>query len=413
MKAVVKIVLSTITLLSTFTIGFTWRDLARGERPNTGAFGKLLGLKGSEQEPEAVFKQSYNGILNNYYRSVKPTELRYAGMAGMMASLGDPHTLFFPPRAAKAFSDDTKANFVGVGARLSPDVRGAKIVNVFEQGPAEKAGIKSGDIIVAVDGKSTAGLEIDDIVSRVKGLESTVVRLSILRAPSTKPIQISVNRGKVIAPTVDGKVFPESKMGYLSITSFAEPTASQYEKELAKLEQQGIKGLVIDLRSNPGGILDTATEMLGRYLDGKLVVKMKFRNGREVTETTDKGGVANTTYPIAILMDENSASAAEIFAGCMHDYGKATLVGTHSYGKASVQHVESLIDAASAKITIAKYFLPRSGYIGRKVDDFGAFLSGGLEPDIRVELSLDAEFLGDPKTDNQLAKAIQFLQTKS
>jgi carboxyl-terminal processing protease len=217
----------------------------------------------------------------------------------------------------------------------------------------------------------------------------------------------------VIAPTVEGKFFSDSRVGYISITSFAEPTASQYEQELAKLEQQPLKGLVIDLRSNPGGLLDTATEMLGRYLDNKLVVKMKFRDGKEVSESTERSMVSPASYPIAILMDENSASAAEIFAGCMQDYGKAVLVGTHSYGKASVQHVDGLLDGASAKITIAKYYLPRSGYIGRKVDEFGTFVSGGLEPDIKVELNLEADMLGDPKVDNQLARAIQYIQSKS
>ncbi len=412
MKALGTMILSGVAMLGTFGAGFSWRDVSKGHAPNVGALKELVGIKDSASvTPDQVFKQNYNSILNDYYRAVKPVELRYAGMAGMMSSLGDPHTIFLPPRAAQAFSEDTHANFFGVGARLSPEPRGAKINKVFESGPADKSGVKEGDIIVGINGKTTLGMDIDELISKVKGPEGTVVRLSLLRG--TQTIVISVTRGRVTTPTVDGKIFPDSKVGYLSVTTFAEPTTIQFDRELNRLEQQPMKGLIIDLRGNPGGILDTATEMLSRYLDNKVVVKLKFRDGREVSESTDKGSVRATSYPIVILIDENAASAAEIFAGGMRDYGLATLVGMHSYGKASVQHVEPLIDSASAKITIARYYLPKSGYIGRKVDDFGAFVSGGLEPDVKVELSMDTEFLGDPKTDNQLARAVQVILSKS
>jgi carboxyl-terminal processing protease len=174
------------------------------------------------------------------------------------------------------------------------------------------------------------------------------------------------------------------------------------------LEKNEMHGLVIDLRDNPGGLLETATEMLSRFGENKIVVTMHERGTAKEVVRTYSGMLHEYTYPIAVLLNENSASAAEIFSGCLRDYGKARLVGDHSYGKASVQNVFQLVDGSSAKVTIAKYFLPQSGFIGRKVDDDGVYVSGGLKPDVEVPLDMDKDpRAGDPKTDNQLAKAIE------
>jgi carboxyl-terminal processing protease len=200
----------------------------------------------------------------------------------------------------------------------------------------------------------------------------------------------------------------------MSIASFSEPTALQFDHELKKLEAQPICGLVIDLRGNPGGLLETAADMLSRFVDDKVVVKMKFRDGKEEVVRTYSGETHDFNYPIDILINEDSASAAEIFSGVLHDYGKATLVGTHSYGKSSVQSVFPLVDQSSAKITIARYYLPITPYYGRVVDEDGAYISGGLEPDVKVDLNDSAEMTpGDPKTDNQLRKAIDVVLAKS
>lgn len=413
MKRIGKVLGYGALMSSCFAVGFSWPNLQRGEAPDARAIKRLLGIKSDSRDlsSEQVFRQNYNRIITEYYRPVKPLELKYAGMQGMVASLGDPHTLYLPPKEAQAFSDDTKANYAGVGARLAPDPLGAKIATVFEDGPAHAAGVKVGDLITAVNGKSISGQEIDKIVEQIKGPESTVVKLTVIRKGLTKPLELSVKRARIVTPTVDSKILEGTQIGYMTILQFAEPTASQFEHELTRLEGQNMKGLVIDLRGNPGGLLDITAEMLSRFFDRKVVVRMKLRAGRgEQVAQTDSGAVHDLGYPIAILMNEDTASAAEIFSGCMRDYGRAKLVGTHSYGKSSVQNVFPLSDAASAKITIAKYFLPRGGDIGRKVDEFGTFVSGGLQPDVPVELSLDAEALGDLKSDNQLRKAIEVVK---
>jgi len=410
MKPVAKTLTFVCGLGLCFLFGFSWQDLQKGKAPSTRAIGALFGVRsGAAASPEEEFQHAYGEILANYIKPVKANDLKYAGMEGLMASLGDPHTIFMPPRAAEAFNDETRANFGGVGARLSGDPMGAKIVTVFEDGPAAAAGIKGGNIITGVDGKSVAGREIDDIVVLIKGKEGTTVRLTVIQSGKSKPVIISVKRERIIAPTVDIKYFDAYQVGYMSIASFSEPTAEQFDRELGKLEAHSMKGLVIDLRENPGGLLETAQDMLSRFCENKLVVKMKGRD-REETVSTYAGSLHKFDYPVVILMNEDSASAAEIFAGCLHDYGLAKLVGTHSYGKASVQNVFPLVDRSSAKITIAKYFLPVTPFFGRKVDQYGAYVSGGLEPDVKVDLSNGTDVVfGDPASDNQLQKAIQVL----
>lgn len=415
MKAFTKVVSFLLLVALCFVFGFSWQDIQKGKAPSVRSISALFGVKsGGGATPEEEFQHAYSEILTDYVRPVDKVDLKYSGMEGLMASLGDPHTMFMRPRLAEAFNDETRANFGGVGARLTSDPLGAKIVVVFDDGPAHAAGIQAGNIVTAVDGKSVAGREIDDIVTMIKGKEGTIVRLTVVQSDKPKPVTLVVKRARIVAPTVESKYLPDSQVGYMSISSFSEPTAEQFDKELKKFEANPMKGLVIDLRENPGGLLETAVDMLSRFFENKLVVKMKFRDGHEESATTYPGVMHEFDYPIAVLMNEDSASAAEIFAGCLHDYGRAKLVGTHSYGKASVQNVFPLVDRSSAKITIAKYYLPVTPFFGRKVDAYGAFVSGGLEPDLKVDLSTSTEVtFGDPKTDNQLQKAIQLINPQA
>ncbi|HWA84573.1 MAG TPA: S41 family peptidase, partial [Fimbriimonadaceae bacterium] len=357
-------------LLFLFCVGFTWRDLQSGRVPKAQAFEKLVGLDtGGKMSPEQEFKQAYNRIATLYYKPVKPLDLKYAGIGGMMASLGDPHTMFLVPRVAKKFDQDTKANYVGVGARLSPFSRNGKIIGaravvVFDDGPGFGAGLKAGDVIVSVDGKSVAGLPIEDVVDRIMGEEGTTVRLTVLHGGIGSPTVIPIRRAHVITPTVESQYFPDSKVGYIYIASFSAPTAEQFDKELEKVERNPLKGLVIDVRGNPGGYLETAVELLSRFAANKVVVSMKMKDGSLNHEYTRSGMLHNFAYPVVVLINGDSASAAEIFSGALRDYKMATLVGTHSYGKASVQEVYDFKDGSSGKITIARYFLPSGDNIG-------------------------------------------------
>jgi carboxyl-terminal processing protease len=209
-------------------------------------------------------------------------------------------------------------------------------------------------------------------------------------------------------PTVQHEVLP-GDIGFIEILQFAQPTARQFDQALESLQAQGVKGLVIDVRNNPGGLLETAIVMLSRFVDRDVVVKMEERGSTE-TARTQGGRVTVRDLPVVILMNEESASASEIFAGVMRHYNKATLVGEHTYGKASVQQLFSLRDGSSAKITIARYLLPDGTDISRVVDEEGEYVSGGVHPDLEVKPNEDVprEF-GKPETDPQLQAAVEVL----
>lgn len=399
-----------------FVLGFAWRDLEGGHLPSGDSLKSMLGVSTVGQKsvsaPE-LFHQTYKRILTDYYRKVNADQLEYAGMEGLMGSLGDPHTSFLDPKANDAFKLETTGNFVGVGARLSPDPLGAKVVSVFENGPAHRAGLKAGDTITAVDQKRVSGTQIDAIVSHIRGQEGTTVRLTVVRLGSAHPLTIAIRRAQVTTPTVESRVLEGTKIGYMSVAMFAEPTTEQFDDAIGKLEKSGITGLIIDLRSNPGGLLETAVDMLSRFVEDKVVIKMKMRGGEERVQKTVPGYLHAFHYPIAVLVNEDSASAAEIFSGVLRDYKLATLVGEHTYGKASVQEVTRLIDQASAKITVARYFLPSGQDIGRRVDEDGQYISGGIDPDVKVDLDLDkVTTFGDMKTDNQLQRAVEVIKSK-
>lgn len=421
MKSVFKLIGGSLAIASCFGFGYYWRDVQRGAVALTSGRDLQLGIKTSPKNlsDEQIFKQNYARILSDYSRPIDKKNLKFSAMEGLVASLGDPHSNFFVPQVAKEFNEQTQGNFFGVGAKLGYDPLGCRVSTVFSDGPAFKAGLKEGDVITSVDGASMVGKATDYIVTKIKGEEGTLVKLGILRTGVQNMITLSIRRAQIIAPSVESKSFEAGKVGYLQVFQFSEPTAEQFDKEITKLEAGGMKGLVIDMRGNPGGLLNTASEMLSRYFDNKVVVTMKFRPEllaqdpsarRMESQKTFPGRVKDPGYPIVILINEDSASAAEIFSGVMQDYGRAKLLGDHSYGKASVQNVFPSRDGASVKLTVAKYYLPKGRFIGRTVDEDGAFLQGGIQPDVKVELDYNTEItLGEPKTDAQLAAAIKLV----
>lgn len=364
---------------------------------------------------DLLFRQTFARISTNYVRPVDEKQLKYAGISGLVSSLGDPHTLFLPPVDASEFEMDTSGNFVGVGARLQKDPLGAKMVAVFADGPAHAAGLRAGDVIVAVDGASVAPWPVDKIVDHIRGKENTIVKLTVVSPKSDQRRTATIRRAKVVMPTVEDTYLSSVGMGYITVSQFAENTGEQFDRSLDRMLEKNPKGLIIDMRGNPGGLLETAINMLSKFRENKVVVRMKLRDGRVEEASTDPGLLRDVRCPVAILINEDSASAAEIFSGVMHDYRVAILVGTHSYGKASVQNVFPLRDGSSAKITIARYYLPNGEDIGRKMDDDGQYVSGGLEPDVEAKLDPDDSsiVIGDLATDTQLQKAVKTLQEKS
>ncbi|MBX3120309.1 MAG: S41 family peptidase [Fimbriimonadaceae bacterium] len=415
MKVVGTIIGALALFLVLFLFGYSWRDIKSRELPSSNALARLIGMDSNTGagSPAYVFKDSYDHILANFYHKVDPKELKFAGMSGLMSALGDPHTVFMEPVMAKDFAEDTKGAFGGIGARLGPDPMGAKVPSVFEDGPAKRAGLKQNDLITHVDGKPINGMPVDEVVQIVRGEIGTVVTLTVVRTGTEKPLTIRITRGQVIAPTVEGQVLPGTEIGYMSISMFSEPTSAQFNTVLSKLERSNIKGLVVDVRDNPGGLLESVRAILSNFISSKPVVTVRMRGGGEELVRSFSGQAHTIRYPIVVLINEDSASAAEIFAGVLRDYRLGTLVGEHTYGKASVQNVFPLADGSSAKVTIAKYILPGKAEIARKLDEDGQYISGGLQPDYEVPLDLKLNpTYGNLKTDSQLQKAVDVIQKR-
>ena len=414
MKVLVKVGVFALIASLAFCVGFSWRDIRMGEMPSSSAFSRLIdGRIDDGQTPTQLFRDNYSMILSRFYRPIEPKKLKYAAMEGLFSSLGDPHTVFMEPQVAENFSIETKGNYAGIGARLGPDPLGAQVATVFKNGPADRSGLKPGDTVTRVGKKEIGGLGIDQIVDFVRGPEGSDVTLRVLRKDEPQPLDITVHREIVVVPTAQGSILAGTNIGYIGVTQFAETTTSQFDQALNDVLRSRPDGLIIDLRANPGGLLDTASAMLSRFVDGKLVVTMRQKNnGREETRTPS-GRTLGYQGPVVVLIDENSASAAEIFAGVMRDYKKATLVGEHSYGKASVQTVILLKDMSTAKVTIARYYLPSGENISRKVDEDGTYISGGIKPDVVVALDPNvAPVAGKPETDAQLAAAVKLIKQK-
>lgn len=412
MKRFATIVFALAVIAAVFCTGFAFRDLASRREVSRDAFARLLGFAPQPKEtPTALFTHEYNAILAKSLVPINAEVLKHRAMEGMFASLGDPHTNFLEPVAAEDLKLETKGDFVGIGARLSPDPIGARVATVFKGAPAERAGLKPGDMVVSVDGEDAAGEDVNEVVAKIRGKAGTKVSIRVVRPGVPAPVNLEIVRGVVVIPTAEGKMIEPDHIGYLAVSQFAETTPIQFSDALDDLIQQRPKGLVIDLRGNPGGLLPAVSEMLGAFLDGKEVISMKLRDGSKQTATTPRAKTKAMPFPIVVLVNEESASASEIFAGVLQDYQHATIMGEHTYGKASVQTVFTLVDGSSAKITLARYYLPSGRNIERKVDEDGQYISGGLTPDIKVPLVIETDtLLGEPGRDSQLDLAIEHLR---
>lgn len=414
MKRASKVLLFIVVVAFAFCAGFSWKDLRIGQGPSSDAFARLVsGRLDDGLTPTQLFRDQFHQILARFHRPIEPTKLRTAAMEGMFASLGDPNTLFMEPQSAENFAIETKGNYAGIGARLGPDPLGARVGTVFKNGPAEKAGLKVADIVTRVGGVDIAGMSIDEVVNHVRGSEGSPVTLTVIRKDVVEPIDIKVSRAIVIVPTAEGMMIEGTKIGYIKVEQFAETTVDQFDMALVDVLRNEPVGLIFDMRDNPGGLLDTAVLMLSRFVDGKSIVTLKERSGAKQESRAPFGRTVGFTGPMIVLVNEGSASASEIFAGVLRDYKLATLVGEHTYGKSTVQSAILLKDMSTAKVTIARYYLPSGENFSRVLDEDGTYVRGGIKPDYVVDLDRTVPWeLGKPDKDAQLAKAIDVINQK-
>ena len=343
-------------------------------------------------------------LVDNYYlEGVDPKVYADGIYKGFIGSLNDPYSTYYTAEEYKALMESSSGVYHGIGATVSQNVKTGviTIVKPFKTGPAYEAGLLPGDIIYMVEGEEVTGVDLTEVVSKMKGEEGTKVRISILREGETKPMEFTITRRQIEVPTIDYQML-EDNIGYIEISEFDEITVTQFKEAVDKLEAKGMKGLVIDVRNNPGGLLEAVCKMLDRLLPKGLLVYTEDKYGNRVEEMAEDS--QKLKVPLAVIINGNSASASEIFAGAVQDYGIGTIVGTTSFGKGIVQKVIPLTDGTAVKLTISKYFTPK----GRNIH------GTGITPDVEVELNeeLLKEIEIPMEKDNQLQKAIEVVKEK-
>ncbi len=353
---------------------------------------------GNDKNVKRKLKLLGNLIDDQYLYSDQVTkeQIEEGIYKGFAESMGDPYTVYYDAKETKDLFESTSGEFSGIGALLSVELKTglARINKVYEDSPAQKAGLKDGDIIYQVDDHEFVSGDLSELVSWVRGEEGTDVVIKVYRGEEMEKKEFTVTRGRIEAITVSSTML-EDNIGYLVISEFDIVTYDQFKSELEKLEQQGMKGLIIDLRGNPGGMLETTVSMLKEILPKGMIVSTKDKNGKQEEYKNPEDHTFDK--PLAILVDENSASASEIFTGAVKDYKVGTIVGKTTYGKGIVQRIIELKDGSSLKVTISEYFTPSGVCIHKK----------GIEPDVEVEYQFDPE---KDQYDSQMLKAIEVIK---
>ncbi len=319
-------------------------------------------------------------------------------LKGYVDGLDDVYSVYYDEEETKALQESTSGEYSGVGAVLTEDATTGvvTIVEVYEDSPAEKAGLKAEDILYKVDDTEVTGMDLSEVVSYIKGDEGTDVVLTVIRGDQSDEIELTATRAKIEAHTVSYKML-EDNIGYIKVTEFDTVTSEQYTAALDDLESQGMERLIVDLRNNPGGNVSTVCDMLDRMLPEGLIVYTQDKDGNKNEAASDEEN--QFTKPLVVLMNGNSASASEIYAGAIQDYGLGKIVGTQSYGKGVVQQIFDLGDGTSLKLTIADYYTPN----GRNIN------GQGITPDVEVEYEKDEN---NSEADNQLDKAIEVVKSE-
>lgn len=332
--------------------------------------------------------------------SLDAKKLMYGAIKGMLAATGDPYTTFLDPEETQEFGEDISGSFEGIGAELGIKQGILTVVAPLSGTPAEKAGLRAADKIIRIDGKITADMGIDDAVKLIRGKKGTTVTLTILRGGENEARDITVERGVINVKSVQLS-FTDDNIANLKVTRFGDDTSREFAQAIRSLKSRNAKGIILDLRNNPGGYLDSAVDMAGRMLPQGKVVVMEESRGGEREELQASGADMASSIETVVLINEGSASASEILAGALKENrGNVTLVGKKSFGKGSVQELVELPQGTAAKFTVARWLTPNGNQINEQ----------GINPDIEISLS-NEDYEND--RDPQLDKALEVLREKS
>lgn len=340
------------------------------------------------QEIKSILKKSFDG-------EVKPAEQEEGALKGYVSSLGDPYTTYLSKQEAKELTDDLRGELSGIGIEVGIKNDRLTVIAPIDDTPAAKAGIKSGDVIAKIDGKDTPEITLEEAVKRIRGEQGTVVTLLIVSA-NEAPRELKITREKIQVSSVKTEI-KDGNIGYIRLRRFGDDTDAAIRSAAADLASKGIGKIVLDLRDNPGGYLDSAVTVSSEFIASGTVVEERGRHVDAKKLTVSPGGKL-TTAKLIVLVNEGSASASEIVAGALKDNKRATLVGEKTFGKGSVQEVKSLGNGAQLKVTVARWYTPNGVNISKE----------GIKPDVEVKLTPDDSNAGrDPQLDKALEIARQ------
>ncbi len=395
--------------------------------------GIIIGRWSAAQNTDSIyedlrtFTEVFTTIKKNYVEDVNPHELIISAIKGMVNSL-DPHSAYLTPEAYKEFQTETKGEFGGIGIQIGIKDGVLTVIAPIEDTPAWKAGIKAGDKIMKIDGQSTKDMNINDAVSKMRGPKGKPVKLTIQRDEWKEPKDITIVRDIIKIKSIKYKMI-DKEIGYIKLIQFQEGTAQDLANALQSLKESGMQSLILDLRNNPGGLLQSAVDVSEQFLPPKqLVVSIKGRAGEKIDYYTENLRASYTDIPMIVLVNQGSASASEIVAGALQDWGRALILGVQTFGKGSVQSLIPLSDGSALKLSTAKYYTPK----GRSIHGVGIMpdivvkleTKNGKEVPVIREKELEQHLKGekvepqekvpekvDEKDDTQLQRAIDILKS--
>ncbi len=346
----------------------------------------------------SLFWDVWSKVENEYVdpSKIDAKKMAYGAISGMLRALDDPYTLFLPPDESKKFQDDMRGDFEGIGAEIGLRKDVLTIIAPIEGTPAQKAGLQPQDMILKINDASTDNLNLDEAVNLIRGPKGTAVRLLVMRDGWKEPKEIEIVRDKINIPVLKLE-FKNSDIAYIRLYQFTENSPDEFDKAAKQVLKSNAKGIILDLRNNPGGYLEAAVNIAGWFLkSGDVAAIEDFGNGQK-TEYHSRGNGSLGDLPVIVLVNQGSASASEILAGALRDDKGSKLVGQKTFGKGSVQQLDNLANGASLKITIAKWLTPSGQSI----------MNEGLEPDVKVEITDDDV---SNSRDPQLDKALEMLK---
>lgn len=345
-----------------------------------------------------LYWEVWDDLKTNYVdkNKVQDQDLFYGSLKGLAAAAGDPYTVFMDPKESKEFSNDLAGTFEGIGAEVGMRNDITTIISPLDGMPAQKAGIRAGDKVYAVDGVSTIGLTVNEVVMKIRGPKDTKVTLTIIRGKE-KPRDITITRSIIMVKSVKTEMRADG-IYVIRVSNFNDDTDGLFNQAVNNILLKNPKGIILDLRNNPGGYLETAVNMASEWIEAGPIVAEQFNDNRR-NEYPSNGRARLKNIPTIVLVNNGSASASEILAGALRDYKKATLVGETTYGKGSVQSLTDLSGGAALKMTIAHWLTPAGDFINEK----------GLTPNIEVKLTPAEE---DKGLDPQFDKAVELLKAK-